>query len=185
LLHSRLGQQTVTYSGTTALDYAGPTHLDRLELALLGAQLPPPCGLGLGENLDTRLELVELFPAIVELLAEVVQFLDVTSLGIFDPLIKVCLDLTERFEPTENQIVEDSEVRERFCLTLLLQANISSCWYVSKIQVTYSLVRTEDPIHVLIDGEQQGVPLCKLITMHLVCIPKLALLLAETAFQRL
>ena len=99
-----------------------PTHLKSLDLPVFRAELLAPHRLSFSEGLNTGLELVDLLPAKVELLAHIGQLVGVSLVRILDPLLELSLDMTERFQARNQIVVEDAEVRERlrFGLPVLL-----------------------------------------------------------------
>ena len=102
-------------------------YLDSLKLSLFYAELTSPRNLGLSKGLDTRLELVDLLPSIVKLFAHVIQPLRKPAFDLLGPFVKVKLNLTEGLEPSNEIVMEDTEVGERLRLSLpaLLLLNIS------------------------------------------------------------
>ena len=140
-------------------------YLDSLKLSLFYAELTSPRNLGLGKGLDTRLELVDLLPSIVKLSAHVIQPLRKPAFDLFGPFVKVKLNLTESLEPSNEIVMEDTEVGERlrFSLPALLLLNISPENTKTKRLTYRCLIHSKDLVHVLIDRQQQGIPLSELI----------------------
>ena len=96
--------------------------LESLHFTFFDTHFLLPCRLRFRYRLDTSLELVNLLPARLQLLLQVVQLLTVPALRLLRPFVKVKLDLTESLEARDEVVVEDAEVGERFglCLPVLL-----------------------------------------------------------------
>jgi hypothetical protein len=99
---------------------AGRADLDRVELAVLGGHLAPPRLLHLLQRLGLGLEPVERLPPLLELLAQVRGRVRVPRLGVLDAPLEVGLDVRERLEPAEHEVVEHAKVRERLRLARAL-----------------------------------------------------------------
>ena len=94
------------------------TDLGRVEFALFSAKLPPPRRLRLRKRLHARLELIDLPPAMVKLLLDLLQPIRILRLRLLDAFVKIDLDLTEGFQPRDQIIVEYAEVGKRLCFRL-------------------------------------------------------------------
>lgn len=68
-------------------------YLDSFQFALFRVELPPPNLFDLRVLLHTGLELVDLLPSRIELLAHVIQFLCVSTLCLFNTPVKLQLNL--------------------------------------------------------------------------------------------
>lgn len=98
--------------------YKFKTYFNSFKLSFLGAKLPPPCSFCLRIRLHTAFELVNLLPAIIELLLHIRQFLGKPAFGILASPIKVQLDLTQCFQTCDQVIVENAEIGKRLRLRL-------------------------------------------------------------------
>ena len=96
------------------------TYLKCFNFAFLRAELLTPRGLRLGEGLDARLELVNLLPPLIELLAHVAQLLGELRFGVFNALIEDALDLAQLLQTRDEVVVEDAEVGEGLCFGLAI-----------------------------------------------------------------
>ena len=73
------------------------TNFDCLQLAFFRAKLAPPSRFCLCVCLNTALELVDLFPPMIELFLHVRQLVSESRFCLFTPLVEVELDLTQGF----------------------------------------------------------------------------------------
>ena len=64
----------------------------------------------------------------IELFLHIGQLLSKFRFGLFTPLVKVELDLTQRLQSSDEVVVENAEVSEWFglCLTSLLQMTLAN-----------------------------------------------------------
>lgn len=146
------------------------TNLQRLDLPILRRHLLSPSTLGLSKRLETRLELINLPPSRIKLLAHLGQFLGVFSFDVLRALVKVELNLTEGFQARDEVVVEDAKVGEwlRFCGAILLlryKKTLSRPIDCPKHDTYRRLVNPQNLIHILIDCEQKRVPLRQLISI--------------------
>ena len=150
--------------------YLDFTYLESFDLSLFRAQLLAPHRLRLSEGLDAGLELVDLLPAKVELLAHVGQLVGVPLVCILDAFLELCLNVTESFQTHNEVVVEDGEVRERLCFSLtvlLLLRKTERCTSVMRALASFpewidthrSLVDAHDLVHVLVDRQEQRIAL--------------------------
>lgn len=83
----------------------------------LGKLLLPP-SLRLSVRPQTTFELVDLFPPVIKLLSHLIDLIAEIRLSVLAPLLEVCLDLTEGFQPSYEVIVEDAKVGKGFGFSL-------------------------------------------------------------------
>ena len=121
------------------------TYLQRLDLTLLRHHLPPPGRLTLCRNLHARFELVDLLPAVVQLLPHFNKLVRKAVLRLLRAPLEVDVDLAELFQTGDEIVVEDAEVGEglRLSLTaLLLQGLLVRVDFMKKTKMITGVLST-------------------------------------------